>query len=177
MAMPHYTADTIELVKPKLEHLERMGYQVGCQLGERYSRKKVRFEDTLDAVKFLCKDFWTEVFKKQVDNLKTNHRGVFVLYDGRFRWLRHCSGRGQPGGSSSAKPTGAEGGDQRDAPAASTGSPQGPGAANLLRFPCGLIRGALASLGVKSQVSADVASALPACSFTVKIQGHQQKKK
>lgn len=25
-------------------------------------------------IKFLCKDFWTIVFRKQVDNLKTNHR-------------------------------------------------------------------------------------------------------
>ena len=64
-----------------VDGLESMGFQVGCQLGERYSKNKARFEDTLDIVKFLCKDFWTEVFKKQIDNLKTNHRGVFVLYD------------------------------------------------------------------------------------------------
>jgi hypothetical protein len=25
-------------------------------------------------MKFLCKDFWQALFKKQVDNLKTNHR-------------------------------------------------------------------------------------------------------
>jgi hypothetical protein len=28
----------------------------------------------LDVIKFLCKDIWTVVWKKQVDNLKTNHR-------------------------------------------------------------------------------------------------------
>ena len=54
--------------------LDSMGFQVGCQLGERYSKNKARSEDTLDIVKFLCKDFWTEVFKKQIDNLKTNHK-------------------------------------------------------------------------------------------------------
>ena len=35
----------------------------------------------LEAVKFLCKEFWTEVFRKQIDKLQTNHRGVFVLKD------------------------------------------------------------------------------------------------
>jgi hypothetical protein len=28
----------------------------------------------LEVIKFVCKDFWQVVFKKQVDNLKTNHR-------------------------------------------------------------------------------------------------------
>jgi hypothetical protein len=27
----------------------------------------------------VCKDFWTCVFKKQIDNLRTNHQGVYVL--------------------------------------------------------------------------------------------------
>ena len=56
------------------EGLETMGFQVGCQLVERYSRNHAKFEDTLEIVKFLCKDFWIEVFRKQIDNLKTNHR-------------------------------------------------------------------------------------------------------
>jgi hypothetical protein len=36
-------------------------------------------------IKFLCKDLWTLVFRKQIDNLKTNHRGVYVLTDNAFR--------------------------------------------------------------------------------------------
>lgn len=36
--------------------------------------ERPRFADHLEAIKFICKDFWTEVFKKQIDNLKTNHR-------------------------------------------------------------------------------------------------------
>lgn len=40
----------------------------------RYSKDKPRLGDTLEIIKFLCKDFWQVVFKKQVDNLKTNHR-------------------------------------------------------------------------------------------------------
>lgn len=42
--------------------------------GNRFSRDRPRFVDTLDVIKFLCKDMWTLVFRKQIDNLKTNHR-------------------------------------------------------------------------------------------------------
>ena len=54
--------------------LERLGYRVGQGLSERFSRDRPRFTDQLDVIKFLCKDLWTVVFKKQIDNLKTNHR-------------------------------------------------------------------------------------------------------
>lgn len=40
----------------------------------RFSRDRPRFTDNLDVIKFLCKDLWTILFRKQVDNLKTNHR-------------------------------------------------------------------------------------------------------
>jgi len=40
----------------------------------RFSRDRPRFADNLDVIKFLCKDLWTILFRKQVDNLKTNHR-------------------------------------------------------------------------------------------------------
>lgn len=54
--------------------LERLGFRVGQGLSERFSRDRPRFTDDLDVIKFLCKDIWTVVFKKQIDNLKTNHR-------------------------------------------------------------------------------------------------------
>ena len=54
--------------------LERIGFQVGVRVVERLTLEKPRFSDGLEAVKFICKDFWTAVFKKQVDNLKTNHK-------------------------------------------------------------------------------------------------------
>lgn len=40
----------------------------------RFSQDRPRFSETLDVIKFLCKDMWTLVFRKQIDNLKTNHR-------------------------------------------------------------------------------------------------------
>ncbi|MCJ1427493.1 Trafficking protein particle complex subunit 33 [Sticta canariensis] len=93
------------------QRLDTLGYRVGQGLVERFSRDRPRFTDTLDVIKFLCKDMWTLVFRKQIDNLKTNHR---------FLW-----------------------------------------------FPCGVIRGALASMGIKAIVQAEILD-IPAAVFHVK---------
>jgi len=123
--------------------LELLGYHVGQSLVERFTRDRQRFGDTLDVVKFICKDLWSIIFKKQIDNLKTNHRGVYVLQDNNFRWFLRMSTEG--GGADAAKK-----------------------ATPYLWFPCGLIRGALANLGVVSVVIAESAS-LPQCTFQIKI--------
>nr|GEV27007.1 autophagy-related protein 2 [Tanacetum cinerariifolium] len=141
--------------KPELaaRRIEAIGYHVGHQLSERYTMERPRFSDHLEAIKFICKDFWSELFKKQIDNLKTNHRGTFVLQDDKFAWLSRMS----------------------VAPSAETsGSTQEPGnkAAEVtgmhLYFPCGIIRGALSNLGIPCAVSADISN-LPACSFVIRI--------
>ena len=54
--------------------LEKLGFRVGLGLSERFSKDRPRLTEPLDVIKFLCKDIWTIVFKKQIDNLKTNHR-------------------------------------------------------------------------------------------------------
>jgi hypothetical protein len=65
--------------------LESLGYRVGQGLSERFSRDRPRFNDQLDVIKFLCKDLWMVVFKKQIDNLKTNHRvSISCLQDRCF---------------------------------------------------------------------------------------------
>ncbi|KAG1562551.1 hypothetical protein G6F49_000816 [Rhizopus delemar] len=110
--------------------LETLGYLVGQRLIERFAKDKPRFIDTLDVVKFICKDLWLILFKKQIDNLKTNHRGVYVLQDNGFRWFMRMST--DVGGADSAKK-----------------------AMPYVWFPCGIIRGALASLGVPSVVAAE----------------------
>lgn len=54
--------------------LERRSQQFMYGARSRLTRDKGRLGDTLEIIKFLCKDFWSAVFKKNVDNLKTNHR-------------------------------------------------------------------------------------------------------
>lgn len=138
--------------KPELaaRRIEAIGYQVGHQLSERYTMERPRFSDHLEAIKFICKDFWSELFKKQIDNLKTNHRGTFVLQDNRFRWLSRMS----------VEPS-LETGQESENKVTETMSMH-------LYFPCGIIRGALSNLGIPCAVSADISN-LPACSFVVRI--------
>ena len=107
----------------------------------------------------MCKEFWSEAFRKQAcsrstpspppllwaepcslslpwaqaDNLKTNYRGVYVLHDARFRCLLRLPA---------------------SAPADAV--------ARQLLLPAGMLRGALAALGVAATVAAEPA-ALPAC--------------
>lgn len=73
--------------------LERLGYRVGQGLSERFSRDRPRFTDQLDVIKFLCRDIWMVVFKKQIDNLKTNHRvgRVVNLLDSMLMFSRRVS--------------------------------------------------------------------------------------
>ncbi|KAL8972854.1 MAG: hypothetical protein Q9183_000329 [Haloplaca sp. 2 TL-2023] len=121
--------------------LDSMGYRVGQGLVERFSRDRPRLTDTLDMIKFLCKDLWTLVFRKQIDNLKTNHRGVYVLTDNTFRPLSRMSMSTPAEAVSNAQP--------------------------FLWFPCGVIRGALASMGIIATVQAET-SELPAATFQIK---------
>ncbi|KAL7959131.1 transport protein particle component [Trichoderma compactum] len=121
--------------------LESQGYRVGQGLVERFSRDRPRFNDTLDVIKFLCKDLWSLVFGKNIDNLKTNHRGVYVLTDNAFRPFSRMS--------------------------TETGSQAVLRAQPFLWFPCGIIRGALAALGISATVQAEV-NELPAAIFQIK---------
>lgn len=43
----------------------------------RFTKDSPSFKDELDVMKFLCKDFWTNIFRKQIDNLRTNHQVWF----------------------------------------------------------------------------------------------------
>ena len=121
--------------------LESMGYQVGQRLVERLTKDCPRFKDELDTMKFICKDFWTALYRKQIDNLRTNHQGVYVLQDYKFRLLLQMS----------------------------SGKQFIESAPNYMAFPCGLIRGALANLGVQSVVNAEIPT-MPACKFHIHIQ-------
>lgn len=117
--------------------------------------------DPLDLIKFICKEFWEEFFRKkviiyilldyykdfygktalQIDKLQTNHKGVFVLTDTRFRWLEKYS---------------------------SDDISSKQAAARMLTLPCGVIRGALANMGVLAIVNADFNN-LPSCTFNIRM--------
>lgn len=125
--------------------LDAVGFNLGRVLAERVTHDRAPMVEQIEAMKWLCKDLWTEVFRKSIDNLRTNHRGTFVLRDTMFPWTARLSQNlvAQP---------------ERESP--------NELAADFLVLPCGLIRGALDALGLEATVSAD-ATALPQCDFTV----------
>jgi hypothetical protein len=120
--------------------LETLGFEIGYRFAERFARGHAKFVSTLEVIKFLCKELWSALFGKQVDKLQTNYKGVFVLHDNSFSWC-----------------VTAEVDYQDDASVDE--------AKRLLIVPCGLLRGALANLGVISSVRAEF-TALPACRWT-----------
>ena len=46
--------------------IEAMGYDTGYRYIERATQAKMLLKDPLEVIKFICKDFWTEIFHKQV---------------------------------------------------------------------------------------------------------------
>lgn len=42
-----------------------IGFRTGRQLAERYTANRARLGEPLEVIKFVCKEFWTEVFRKQ----------------------------------------------------------------------------------------------------------------
>lgn len=141
--------------------MERIGFDVGYRLVERLAQSKSLVPTgggtknanspptpamiQLEAVKFLCKEFWSEVFRKQIDKLQTNHRGVFVLRDHEFKWLKRLPNDDEASRVAAIK---------------------------LLAFPCGLIRGALDNLNIIAVVSCDFLAdgkSMASCSFNIKV--------
>lgn len=132
--------------------MDAVGYRIGEQLAERYTQERPPMLEALDVLKFVCKEFWTELFHKSVDNLRTNHRGTFVLRDTQFRWVS-CLSQNLVG----------------QAPRLSSNEL----AADYLVLPCAILRGALAALGLDATVTAD-ATALPQVDFTVVVRSQQR---
>jgi len=62
-----------------------------CLNGNRLCKDRSIFNETLDVIKFVCKDLWAALWDKQVDNLRTNHRGVYVLQDNTFKPISRLS--------------------------------------------------------------------------------------
>ena len=99
--------------------------------------------EILDVMKWVCRDFWIELYQKSIDKLQTNNKDKFVLQDFNYRWMRYMF----PGGE-----------EARHA------------AKKYLVFPCALIRGALAACDVDAIVNAEFSQA-PKVLFHIKLTG------
>ncbi|OCF42700.1 transporter particle component [Kwoniella heveanensis CBS 569] len=122
--------------------VERIGLMVGGYIAEKLTLARPPLATHLDMIKFICKDLFLYVYSKQIDNLRTNHRGIFVLQSHSFPPLSNLSShRGSSADMETAK-------------------------LHLL-FPQALIQGALARLGMHAIVTAESAG-LPQCTFQIR---------
>ncbi|KAH9487368.1 Trafficking protein particle complex subunit 6B [Psilocybe cubensis] len=129
--------------EPVRQRLEAIGMHVGSNFSERLCRDRAMFSETLDAIKFICKDVWAACWDKQVDNLRTNHRGVYVLQDNSFKPISRLSSW------------------ESRADAIKR-------ARLYAAMPAGIIRGALQRLGYTGAVIPEITS-MPQCTFQIKL--------
>ncbi|KJA20846.1 hypothetical protein HYPSUDRAFT_68169 [Hypholoma sublateritium FD-334 SS-4] len=129
--------------EPVRQRLEAIGMHVGSNFSERLCRDRPMFAETLDAIKFICKDIWAACWDKQVDNLRTNHRGVYVLQDNSFKPITRLSSWESRADAMKR-------------------------ARLYAAMPAGIIRGALARLGYVGTVVPEITS-MPQCTFQVKL--------
>lgn len=122
-----------------LERLRSMGNQIGNKLTELLvfsNNPNLVFKDMdlLSVMKFICRDVWKQIYGKQIDNLKTNHRGTFYLLDYEYRPIQTFALDDQSTEEELAmiKP--------------------------FFEIPVGLIKGVLSSLGYKEEEVVCVAS-------------------
>jgi len=133
--------DDEAVMKQTSEKLVGVGFSVGQRLAERYTKDSAIFAEQIDMIKFICKEFWIAVFKKQIDKLQTDYKGVYVLHCRTFRWLARFS--------------------QADKEA-NVGRIQ-----LYTSFATGILQGALSNLGMRCTVEASV-SEVPQCKFTIR---------
>ena len=123
--------------------LEEVGAAIGRRLAERLTRDRGRFASDLETVRFLCKEFWTELNGKSADGLRTDKKGTFQVDEKSFRFLARISA----------------------APDVNVKDE----ALRYVALPCGIVRGALELLGFEgTQVKCQIV-ALPAAKFVITI--------
>ncbi|PVU87184.1 hypothetical protein BB559_006183 [Furculomyces boomerangus] len=123
--------------------LDEIGFRVGQKISERYTAEIQRFVDAIGVIKFICKEIWYSLFNKQIDNLKTNHKGIYIIQDLRFKWITKISNY-------------------------QTNSLAKEKTSQYLHLVTGMLRGILERVGITSTVTFDIEDS-PQCSFQIKI--------
>ncbi|CCG25236.1 Trs33 TRAPP complex subunit [Candida orthopsilosis Co 90-125] len=136
--------------------IEQLGFNLGLKISELLlyqNSSTTKIIDILDIMKFICRDVWKCFYNKQIDNLRTNHRGIFVLIDNNYKLINQFSS------SSSSSAIALEGHSSTDQDTLKKSKV-------YLWFPCGVIRGILMSFGVESNVSAEITQ-FPSVMFNI----------
>lgn len=124
--------------------VETYGFNLGIRLAEYLMFKlpnDLKINVSLDVMKFLCRELWKALYDKQINSLRTNHRGTFVLIDKEFRSISRFS---SPKNAKEMETI----------------------AQVHLQFPCGIIRGVLKSFGIEANVTAEIKE-FPTVEFSI----------
>ena len=91
-----FLKDAADVAAPStLSYMNRIGYNVGFKTAQILLMENTDatsignvsttalVDNPLEAMKFICRDVWKNLFGKQMDNLRTNHIGTFVLIDNK----------------------------------------------------------------------------------------------
>jgi hypothetical protein len=148
--------------------LDGMGFQVGQRMAEQHARDQPWLAEHMDVIKFICKDFWSALFHKQIDKLQTNYKGVYVLHDNEFKWLSHLSFPATDRSTTAPTPTlpptplpttpksSKASKDSLAAPVSTLTSGEQEVAQLSCSFAAGVIRGALHTLGMNVSVKVEI---------------------
>lgn len=123
--------------------VENYGFDIGLRISEliMFKSSNQKMGDILDIMKFVCRDVWRVLYGKQMSNLRTNHRGTFVLVDNSYKLIETMmSDKGAFDTVNKCK--------------------------NYLWFPCGVIRGILMSFGIEAEVHAEM-NQFPSVTFNI----------
>jgi hypothetical protein len=73
--------DDEDSLNSRIQILDRMGFNVGYRFVERVvSSSKSLGTEPLDIIKFICKEFWEEVFKKKVLIRFIRFLQIFIIF-------------------------------------------------------------------------------------------------
>ena len=127
-----------------LKRLRNIGFQIGSKLSDLLlfsNNPNIQFKDMdiLLIMKFICRDVWKQVYGKQIDNLKTNHRGTFYLFDFDYKPIQSFSINGEANESEEL---------EKELKLVEP----------FLEIPVGIIKGVLTSLGYESDDTVCMAS-------------------
>lgn len=93
----NYLSNVDDMTAPStLSYINQIGFNVGYKTAQTLlldpnsstttisnMSNTALIDNPLEAMKFICRDVWKNIFDKQMDNLRTNHVGTFVLVDNK----------------------------------------------------------------------------------------------
>lgn len=70
------------------DKVKKVGNRVGKALAAKHTAHLAPFPDGLSVMKWIAKDLWSILFRKNASQLKTDRKNIFVIEDTEFKWIQ-----------------------------------------------------------------------------------------